>query len=236
MVALIRDTWPVSITSARPAAPPDGPGWLDLPAALPGFQLALLDEESGELLAACNSVPLAWAAPLDQLPDEGWDWAQRQSAADRAAGRPGHTLCALAVTVGRAHQGQGLSRVCLSAFKDLARRRGMQRLIVPVRPSWKARYPLADMADYMRWEDGRGLPLDPWLRTHARVGGRLLRACPRSMQMVGSVAEWSDWLGMPLPQSGRYTAPGLLCPLEVDLEADLCRYIEPNVWVEHPLT
>lgn len=235
MRALLQAVWPPFVIHAPPLAPPDRPAdaWLALADSLPRHQIALLDADSDSLLAVCSSVPLCWPHPLSALPEEGWDWALRQSGADRAAGRPLDTLCALAVTIAHAHQGKGLSRVCLGHLRQLAHRHGCRQLIVPVRPSWKARYPLADIADYLRWQTPEGLPLDPWLRTHLRLGGQIVAPCRRSMQMIGAVADWAGWLGLPLPQSGAFPAPGLLQPLQVDLEADQCRYTEPNIWVVH---
>jgi hypothetical protein len=47
------------------------------------------------------------------------------------------------------------------------------------------------------------------------------------------VAEWEEWVELPLPESGTYVFPHALAPLEVDREADRCEYWEPNVWVRH---
>ena len=228
--ALLEAVWPPFILHAAPLHPlDDADGWLALAERLPHHQLALLDAR-GALVAACNSVPLA-CPPDTPLPDEGWDWALQQST--RPTPAPADTLCALAVTVAPDHQGQGLSRVCLGALRRLAHDQGLSRLIVPVRPSWKTRYPLTDIDDYLRWTTPEGLPLDPWLRTHVRLGGQVLGACRRSMQMQGGVADWERWLSMPLPQSGAFVAPGLLRPLQVDRTADQATYAEPNVWVQH---
>ena len=157
----------------------------------------------------------------------------RQGVEDLAAGRAPRTLCALSVSIDPAWRGRGLSRRMIRHMRDLGRARGLDRLIAPVRPNWKERYPLAPIERYMRWEREDGLPLDPWLRAHVREGGRVVRACPRSMSAVGPPAGWEEWLGMALPESGAYTAPGLLNPLTVDRGRGQCVYIEPNVWVVH---
>jgi hypothetical protein len=104
-----------------------------------------------------------------------------------------------------------------------------------VRPTWKARYPITPMAVYCRWTNAEGLPLDPWLRVHARLGAVIVKACNHSQPLAAPVATWERWLDLPLPTSGDYVAPGLLAPLHVDREADEAICYEPNVWVEHPL-
>jgi hypothetical protein len=40
---------------------------------------------------------------------------------------------------------------------------------------------------------------------------------------------------MAFPETGPYVIPEALVPVEIDRERDLGRYVEPNVWVRHPL-
>ena len=47
------------------------------------------------------------------------------------------------------------------------------------------------------------------------------------------MAEWEEWTETPFPESGTYVFPHGLAPLEIDREADLGGYWEPNVWVRH---
>jgi hypothetical protein len=61
----------------------------------------------------------------------------------------------------------------------------------------------------------------------------VLTVAPESMTISGTVAEWQDWLGMALPDSGRYVVRGGLAPLVVDRQADTGLYREANVWVVH---
>lgn len=41
--------------------------------------------------------------------------------------------------------------------------------------------------------------------------------------------------GRAFPQSGEYVVEGALCPVIIDREQDLGRYLEPNVWVAYYL-
>jgi hypothetical protein len=50
--------------------------------------------------------------------------------------------------------------------------------------------------------------LDPWIRTHQRLGAEILSAAPASQTMTGTVAEWERWTGMAFPESGDYAIPG----------------------------
>ncbi|MFI9169336.1 hypothetical protein [Streptomyces lincolnensis] len=89
------------------------------------------------------------------------------------------------------------------------------------------------MARFMTWTRPDGDPLDPWLRTHHRMGARMLATAERSMTMTGSVAEWERWTGMTFPDSGPYIVPDALTPLEIDRGNDHGELAEPNVWVRH---
>ena len=105
--------------------------------------------------------------------------------------------------------------------------------IAPVRPNQKTLYPLTPMENYIRWENGEGLPFDPWMRVHARQGATIIKVCPEAMTIPGTISEWEEWTGMKFPESGKYVIPGVLVPVEIDIENDAGLYIEPNVWMHH---
>ena len=72
-------------------------------------------------------------------------------------------------------QGRGLSTQALKAMLELARRHGLTRLIAPVRPSLKERYPLIPIDRYAAWRRADGLLFDPWMRVHERLGATVLK-------------------------------------------------------------
>jgi hypothetical protein len=128
----------------------------------------------------------------------------------------------------------GGSAVRCCALGERAGQRGLRRMIAPVRPTLKSRYPLMPIERFITWTRDDGVPLDPWLRTHWRLGARILKPAPRSMVMVGTVAEWEHWTGMRFPESGRYVVPDALDLVVIDREHDRGEYVEPNVWMRHP--
>jgi hypothetical protein len=121
----------------------------------------------------------------------------------------------------------------IEAMGAIARRHGFRDLIAPLRPTWKERYPLTPIERYATWTREDGLPFDPWIRTHVRLGAEILKPEPESLRIAGTVADWEGWTGLPLPESGEYVFPNGLAPLRVDHEADRALYYEPNVWVRH---
>jgi GNAT superfamily N-acetyltransferase len=209
--------------------------WADLLERFSQYQVAVLDLETGRTAAMANSVPLNWDGDPGDLSDEGWDWALAQAVLDHRAGRPPRTQCALQIAIHPDFRSQGLSAAMLTAMGDMGRRNGLARLIAPVRPSQKSRYPITPMQNYIRWQTPSGLPFDAWLRVHVRVGGQLIRVCEKSMTIRGSVEEWQTWTGMLFPENGPYIVPGALCPVLFDLELNQGIYTEPNVWMVHSL-
>jgi hypothetical protein len=200
----------------------------------PQLQLLLYDA-SGKLVGVANSIPLAWDGPSSSLPAEGWDWAYTQGIADEEAGRTPFTLSAIAVTLDPSVRGKGLSRRMLEGLKSCGQSAGLRRLIGPVRPTQKSRYPWLSMADYIQMSDANGLPSDPWLRTHVRMDATIIGPCERSMQLAGQITDWERWLSVKFSPAALQTMPTLLAPLRVDHAAGVAHYTEPNVWVEHRL-
>jgi hypothetical protein len=106
-------------------------------------------------------------------------------------------------------------------------------VIAPVRPTLKRRYPLTDMADFAAWARPDGLHLDPWIRTHQRLGASILGPTPRSMVITGSVGDWEQWAQMAFPQTGSYVVPEALDLVDIDREQDRGTYTETNLWMRH---
>jgi hypothetical protein len=55
------------------------------------------------------------------------------------------------------------------------------------------------------------------------------------MLISGTRTDWEGWTDLKFPQSGSYVIPGALNPMEMDIEKDQGKYIEPNVWMQHSL-
>jgi hypothetical protein len=191
------------------------------------LQVLLTDRRSGRLVARGRTIPFHWDGALETLP-AGID-AVGLAAVD-APDQP-TALSALAAEVDADYQGSGLSGLVLAGMAAVARRHQLAPLVAPVRPSWKDRYPLIPIERYASWRREDGLPFDPWLRVHARLGARILRSEPRSLEITAATADWESWTQMAFPDDGEYVFPEGLAPLSVHGQTG--SYWEPNVWMQH---
>jgi GNAT superfamily N-acetyltransferase len=194
------------------------------------FDVRLLAD--GAVVAGAWAVALRWDGTPGRLPG-GYDGALTSAVTGHEDALAPDTLCAMAAAVHPDWQGTGLGGQLLTALRARAAAAGLARMIAPVRPVLKCRYPLIPMAGFARWTRGDGSHFDPWVRTHQRLGATILRPAPRSMVVTGTVAEWQEWTGMAFPGTGRYVVPGALDPVEIDAARDLGRYAETNLWMRH---
>jgi GNAT superfamily N-acetyltransferase len=190
--------------------------------------------ESGLVVARAFSVPFAFGiAGRSELPDGGWDEVIRWAHEDHSLGRRATAVSALEISLLPPARGRGFSSVMLEAMRRNTRALGFGDLYAPVRPTHKDRQPFTAMRDYVAATRPDGLPQDPWLRTHVRAGGTIVKIAPHAMTIVGTLAEWAAWTGLSFDRSGSVAVDGGLAPVHVSVEQDHGVYVEPGVWVHH---
>lgn len=198
---------------------------------LAAYQLIALDGET--LVASAHTVPISWT-PGQPMPS-GWSEVIEQGVTEFAKGVPAATLCGFSVAIRQSHQGKGLSAIMLRAMKDLARQKALSHLLIPVRPTFKARYPLLPMDDFITWRRDDGASFDPWMRVHEREGGKIVEVARNAMKISGTVGEWERWSGLQMKSSGKYIVPGALSPVTIDVDGNTGLYLEDNVWFLYQL-
>jgi GNAT superfamily N-acetyltransferase len=200
-------------------------------ALVPAFahlQLLAVDRRSDRVVARARTMPFRWEGTRKDLP-LGVDDLGRRALDDPRAPT---ALSALAAEVDASYRGCGLSGLLITAMAAVARSAGLAPLVAPLRPTWKERYPLIPIERYARWHSD-GVPFDPWIRTHVRLGGAILGCAPKSLEITAGVEEWASWTAMAFPDDGLYVFPGGLAPVRV--KGGIGHYHEPNVWVLHEL-
>lgn len=198
----------------------------------PEYQVLLLDD--GRVAAGGWGVPFAYEGRTADLPD-GYDGALVCAIDGHEAGNAPTAFSFMAAAVHRDYDKRGLAGEVLKRLTARARDAGLTYVFAPIRPTWKSRYPTVPMARYATWRRADGLSIDPWIRTHQRMGARIVGAAPRSMVISGTVAEWETWADMLFPESGEYVVPEALNLVRVDRENDSVVYEEENLWVEHDI-
>src|SRR5262249_44311330 len=157
------------------------------------------DDEREEVVGGGNAVPVAWDGDTASLPDRGIDAVFEARFTDDAP--PPTVLCALQILIAPEYRGQSLSSRMIQRMAEIGRDHGLDPLIAPVRPNLKHRYPLTPIDRYVAWRRPDGTHLDPWLRTHERLGADIVKVAPESARVSGTVAEWEEWTEMSLPDS-----------------------------------
>ena len=236
------------------------------------------------VIAYCNSIPFFWEHHRElslhrscgddglcpecsqTLPDGGWEEVLRKGMELHIAQSQGtepkkaNTLSALGITILPEHRRKGIAEDLLELLKDVTQRAGLESLVVPLRPTLKARFVDMSMTKYMgmKKKNARGdtVPFDPWLRKHVSLGAQIVKVAPRSMYVEGDLADWQDWTGRNLreaaPESSdsedegegmradiwgrRYwevEVPGALAHAKVYPNEGVARYTEPNIWVQY---
>ncbi len=188
--------------------------------------------QDGRVVAGGWGVSLAWDGTPAGLP-EGYRSALVQAFDDHRQAHRVNTLSFMAAAVAENFHGQGLATHVLESLMERASAAGLAHVIAPIRPTWKHRYPQVSMAEYVTWTRDDGLSIDPWIRTHQRMGATIIKPAPNSIVVTGTLAEWETWAAMPFPATGSYFVPGALNLVEVDGERDTAVYREENLWVQH---
>ncbi|KFY17809.1 hypothetical protein V492_00365 [Pseudogymnoascus sp. VKM F-4246] len=166
---------------------------------------------------------------------------------------PPNALSAISITVDPDYRSLGIAESLIKTMKQAARRRNLQILVVPLRPTLKSDHPYTSMEEYITWSQQPvkmdiDLPFDPWLRKHVRLGGRVIKVAHRSMHVEGSLAAWQQWTQcdqwkthaslIKLEENTNrqyidFSFPGGLVPLRLFVQEGRCVYTEPNVWLYH---
>ncbi|MCX5197770.1 N-acetyltransferase [Streptomyces sp. NBC_00249] len=227
----MQDSWPEF--SAH-----DSLAWLLYPRIVAEFPEYVWIATDGDAVVARGfSLPFALhtAERAGALPAQGWDAVLMWAFSDRRRGIRPDTVSAIEISIATGRQGEGLSGRMLAAMRESVRAAGFAELVAPVRPSGKPAEPDTPMSEYAYRTREDGLPYDPWLRVHVRAGAVIDSVAPLSMTINGSLAQWREWTGLPFDTRGPIRVPGALAPVHCEPEHGYAVYVEPNVWVRHPL-
>lgn len=227
MKAVHLETWP----SYFAGSPFIAKYWSRVWTEFPDYQFCLLDE-SGEIAAVCNGIPLYWDESIEHFP-AGWDAGITLAFAQAAEKIKPNAILGLTGVVTEKFRSKGLSTLIVKAFRRLCGLHGLSYFFGPVRPVGMFEHGHLDFATWVDSVDERGEPKDHWLRTHKRLGATIVGAAPLSQLVEGTLSEWATWTGQSWEKSGSYILSDTLQPIEVHVEEDYARYYDPSIWVMH---
>ena len=194
----------------------------------PKMHLVAVDNND-QVVANIDAFGFDWDGDPQTLPEEGWRDAIIQ-ALDGFATQPAWACAHGASILPEARVGS-LAADLLIRLRDEALSLGYQGLVAPVRPTLRAKMPQLTIEEYskMRLPDGRHF--DPWVRTHEKVGGKIIGVSDRSMYWWGTREEWEEWTKMRLPDNGRVLIDGSTGWLT--LEDGFGNLVEDSIWLMH---
>jgi hypothetical protein len=197
----------------------------------PHLDVMMIDE-SDNPVATGWGVPISWSGEVVDLPSSFAE-VLRRAIEVHDSGLESNTFVICGAVVDPGRKGSGTATELIRALSGVGQAEGVTRVLAPVRPTRKHLYPLFSIENYASWVREDGLPFDPWLRLHVRLGARIVSLAPEAQTMLGTVRDWEEWSGISLPVSGEYIIPQGMSVLRIDRGADLGTYVEPNIWVQH---
>ncbi|MBN9688746.1 MAG: GNAT family N-acetyltransferase [Verrucomicrobia bacterium] len=194
---------------------------------------AVNPEAPDQVLGRAIAVPLRLhAANRFRRPDGGWDTLVGWALEDLAAGTLPDTLVGLDITV-EDHAPHGVASALILALRTRASELGCREVLIPLRPAAPASRPDLTFTEYLRATQPDQRPVDPWLRLHLDLGGRVEGVARRSMTVVAELEQWRKWTGATLQSNGPTWVPGGIVPVQVNQASGLGRYVEPNIYIVH---
>jgi GNAT superfamily N-acetyltransferase len=185
--------------------------------------------ENGELIGTIDAVGFDWDGAASTLPSGGWT-AMVLRAREGFETKPMYAS-AVGASVLKEYRAHGVAEQLLVALRDQALKLGYKGLIAPVRPSSQFRMPHLHISEYAMVRLADNQHFDPWVRTHERVGGRIVGTTENSMVCSAPIESWERWTRMKLPKEGLVLIPGSTGWL--DLHEGTGVLAEDSIWVLH---
>lgn len=205
--------------------------WSKVEAYFPHLQLFIFNPFD-ELIGFANTVAIHWDDAYENLPSEGWDWMVEKAIEDHENGLKPNCLGGLQIIIPKAHLGKGNSKIILKALKKMKVEAGLEKFIIPIRPTWKWKFPEMPMSEYVGYKPENKI-YDPWIRTHLKAGAELINICESSMKISGDIPFWERMTKHKIEQSGEYLVPGALSKAFIDVPKNYGEYREANIWIKY---
>lgn len=205
--------------------------WAKIEEYFPHAQLFIINHEEN-LIGFMNTIPLFWNQPLNELPNEGWDWLVKKGVTDFENNIIPNSIGGLQIIVTKENQGKGFSKLLITGAKKIVEKLGYQNFIIPIRPTFKHNHPEMKMIDYISLKKDDKI-YDPWIRTHLNSGAKIISVCENSMNVTGDLKFWEKLLNQKINTSGMYKVKGALNQVCIEVEKNHGEYREDNIWISY---
>jgi GNAT superfamily N-acetyltransferase len=226
---IVKTIWPQLMLNSKVAKT----YWNKLEEYFPEYQVFLLDKKN-HIIGFSNTIPFSWKRKISQLPDTGWDWLIEKGIDDHEKGAAPNCLGGLQVGISKHYQGKGYSKIIIKEVINICKISGYKHFVIPLRPTYKSRYPLISMKKYIRWKKGNKI-FDPWIRTHINCGAKIIKLCKKSMTFTGSIKDWREWSGIDIIDNGKYIIEGALKPVFINVKKNKGVYYDENIWISYEI-
>lgn len=207
--------------------------WDRIESYFPDHQIYAFDPE-GNLIGFTNTIPCRWNEPIENLPQDGWDWLVKKGITDYEQGIKANLIGGLQIIITKDNLGKGYSKLLIAEAKKLRDNFNYDHLAIPIRPTFKHKHPEMKMEDYIKLKKDDQV-YDPWIRTHLKCGATFISVCENSMNFTGDIPFWESMLQQKIKSSGNYVLQGALNLIDINLEENTGEYREENIWIYYPV-
>lgn len=203
--------------------------------------IIIYDAGTGNLVGHGITTSFAWDQKEETLPS-GWQAVVRASYLhSEIEQQEVNTLVGLFIFVEDGYRQQGWANNVILEMRNLAQEKGLQALVIPLRPPlrYKKDYATMPMTEFAELKRPDGLPQDHWIRLHTRLGASILRASEKSHQHVLPLQDFQQHFScaeLP-PDTGETLVErnGEWYKVYVDQQRDFVLINQGCVWVQHQL-
>ena len=114
--------------------------WEKMIAYYKEYQLLLLEED--HIIAVINCMPMNLDIADEELPEEAFNWGFEKGIKDFESGKEINAVMGIQIVIPEEYQGKGISSIAVEELKNMCVIMGIKRLIIPLRPTLKSKYPL----------------------------------------------------------------------------------------------
>jgi len=81
----------------------------------------------------------------EDLPENAFEWGMEKGLKDFKDGKEINAALGVQIIIPEEYQGKGISSLAVAEIKNMCVKMGIRKLVFPIRPTLKSRYPINDV-------------------------------------------------------------------------------------------